>query len=65
MIEDGSQVGGVFQYILSQCTDMDRSLNDWLSFGIPDQFIEHGAISKLQEEIDLPHIRLKKDCGQF
>ena len=41
VIEDGAQIGGVYHYILNQCQHLNKPLNEWLSFAIPDRFIDH------------------------
>ena len=53
VIEDGSQIGGVFHYILNQCKHLNKPLKEWLSFAIPDRFIDHGTVQELHEEINL------------
>ena len=53
VIEDGSQIGGVYHYILNQCRHLNKPLNEWLSFAIPDRFIDHGSVTELQQEINL------------
>ncbi len=53
VIEDGSQIGGVFHYILNQCNHLNKPLKEWLSFAIPDKFIDHGTVQELHEEINL------------
>jgi 1-deoxy-D-xylulose-5-phosphate synthase len=53
VIEDGSQIGGVFHYILNQCKHINHPLNQWLSFAIPDKFVDHGPVSQLHKDIGL------------
>ena len=51
-MEDGALNGGfgsaVAEYILD-----NRSMNELLRFGIPDKFVQHGKIDKLEEELGL------------
>jgi len=60
VIEDGSQIGGAYHYIINQCNDLDKPLSEWLSFAIPDRFIDHGSVSQLQNEINLLPNQIKE-----
>ena len=59
-MEDGALNGGfgsaVAEYILD-----NRFMNELLRFGIPDRFVQHGKIDKLEEELGLlPHQMAEK-----
>ena len=59
-MEDGALNGGfgsaVAEYILD-----NRFINELLRFGIPDRFVQHGKIDKLEEELGLlPHQMAEK-----
>ena len=59
VIEDGSKIGGVFHYILNEFSHLNKPLNDWVSFSIPDQFIDHGPVNDLFKEINLHPDQIK------
>ncbi|RAP24928.1 1-deoxy-D-xylulose-5-phosphate synthase [Candidatus Marinamargulisbacteria bacterium SCGC AG-343-K17] len=59
IIEDGSKIGGVFNYILSEFGHLDKPLSEWTSFSIPDRFIDHGPVNDLFKEISLHPEQIK------
>ncbi|MEK9726932.1 MAG: 1-deoxy-D-xylulose-5-phosphate synthase [Candidatus Margulisiibacteriota bacterium] len=60
VIEDGSQIGGAFHYILNQFSHINKPLNEWVSIAIPDQFIDHGSVNELQSEINMTQDQISK-----
>ena len=61
IIEDGSQIGGSYHYILNQFKHLNKPLNEWLSFAIPDRFIDHGSVNQLRQEINLLPNQIKDE----
>jgi 1-deoxy-D-xylulose-5-phosphate synthase len=59
VIEDGSKIGGVYHYILNEFNDLNKPLSDWVSFSIPDRFIDHGPVNDLYKEINLHPDQIK------
>jgi len=59
VIEDGSQIGGVFNYLLNEYRTLEKQQNQWLSFAIPDRFIDHGPVNDLFKEINLHPDQIK------
>ncbi len=59
VIEDGSKIGGVFHYILNEFNHLNKPLKEWLSFAIPDRFIDHGPVNDLFKEINLHPEQIK------
>lgn len=61
VMEDGSQLGGGFHYLLNQFNHINKPLNEWVSIAIPDEFIDHGKVDELQNDIGLsvPQIKSK------
>ncbi|MGC6366473.1 MAG: 1-deoxy-D-xylulose-5-phosphate synthase [Candidatus Marinamargulisbacteria bacterium] len=59
VLEDGSQVGGSFHYILNQFNHLNKPLNQWVSIAIPDRFIDHGKVSELHDEIEMTTEKIK------
>ena len=61
VMEDGSQLGGGFHYLLNQFNHINKPLNEWMSIAIPDEFIDHGKVDELQNDIGLstPQIKSK------
>ncbi|WP_293446356.1 1-deoxy-D-xylulose-5-phosphate synthase [Persephonella sp.] len=54
-MEDGTLNGGFGSAIAEYILD-NRYMNELLRFGIPDRFVQHGKIDKLEEELGLlPH----------
>jgi 1-deoxy-D-xylulose-5-phosphate synthase len=64
VIEDGAQIGGVFSYLITKFRGMEKPLSDFLSFGIPDRFIDHGPVSDLFKEIQLHPDQIKSAIQQ-
>ena len=59
VIEDGSQIGGTFHYVLNQFMHLNKPLNEWLSVANPDRFIDHGSVNELHEEINMRPNQIK------
>lgn len=59
VIEDGSKIGGVYNYMLNEFSGLDKPLSDWVSFSIPDRFIDHGPVNDLYKEINLHPNQIK------
>jgi len=59
-IEDGTIVGGFGSSILEFTQDYHYKNKTIKRLGIPDQFIEHGRISELQEQLKLDKSSIKK-----
>tara|TARA_Y100001935_G_scaffold252429_1_gene256320 strand:- start:6480 stop:8390 length:1911 start_codon:yes stop_codon:yes gene_type:complete len=59
VIEDGSKIGGVYNYMLNEFSDLNKPLSDWISFSIPDRFIDHGPVNDLYKEINLHPDQIK------
>lgn len=59
IIEDGSKIGGVYNYILNEFSELNKPLSDWVSFSIPDRFIDHGPVNELYKEINLHPDQIK------
>jgi 1-deoxy-D-xylulose-5-phosphate synthase len=53
VLEDGAQMGGAYHGLLNACRHLNKPLSDWVSFAIPDTFIDHGSVSELQAHIGL------------
>mgnify|MGYP003350685893 CR=1 FL=1 len=57
VVEEGSETGGVFSYILSTLGRRSTlPLHNWHCIGIPDRFIDHGKMESLRK-----HLNLSKD----
>ena len=61
VLEEGSRIGGVYSYILSECRHLNRPLSDFSSYAIPDRFIDHGTVSELHNEIGITQTQIKDD----
>ncbi len=59
VVEDGSQIGGVYHYLLNQFRHLDTPLSQWLSFSIPDTFVDHGPVDTLYKDIHLHPSQIK------
>ncbi len=59
VIEDGARIGGVYHYILNEFSHLNKPLNEWISFAIPDKFIDHGPVPDLFKEINLHPDQIK------
>ncbi len=64
VIEDGAKVGGVYNYILNTFSHLNKPLSDWLSFAIPDRFIDHGPVNDLFKEINLHPDQIKANLKE-
>lgn len=53
VLEEGQGIGGVFHYILHELGPMNRSLADFHSLALPDQFISHGNDKLLLDQVGL------------
>ena len=53
VIEEGSQIGGVFTYIMQQFKDSQKQTSQWHYLGVPDQFYDHGKIPSLRNQCSL------------
>ncbi|MGA1861481.1 1-deoxy-D-xylulose-5-phosphate synthase [Deferribacter thermophilus] len=49
VVEENAKFGGVGEYILSILAENNLLPNNFLSFGLPDKFIEHGSITELRK----------------
>ena len=54
VVEEGSETGGVFSYILSTLGRRSTlPLHNWHCIGIPDRFIDHGKMESLRKHLNL------------
>jgi 1-deoxy-D-xylulose-5-phosphate synthase len=58
-IENNSLIGGLHTIIASYITKIGSSIK-FESLGIPDQFIEHGSISELENSIGISSAKIKQ-----
>ena len=46
-------------YLLNEYRTLEKQQNQWLSFAIPDRFIDHGPVNDLFKEINLHPNQIK------